>query len=77
MPEVNRYDISNVLMQVERLVETIEDKVGELTREVDSIDTYPVCDCACDEDIRDLQSDLEALYRRVERLEAMLPQQPG
>ena len=57
------------LMVVERKIEEIDDHVQELTREVDGLDIYPSCDCSCDEDIRDLQSDLASALTRISALE--------
>jgi hypothetical protein len=67
------------LMQVERNVERLDDHVRELTKEVDGMDVSPEysCDCSCDGIIGELEDDIQDLYKRIEKLEAILTGRPG
>jgi hypothetical protein len=67
------------LIAVERTVDGLIDEVRQLTREVDGMDTDPTytCDCSCDEELRDLRSDLDQALGRIVQLEVMLTQGPG
>lgn len=67
------------LMNVERLVEGFDDRLKQLTREVDALDVEPtyVCDCTCNDDLADLQAEYDALAARIAKLEVLLTQVPG
>jgi hypothetical protein len=67
------------LVQTERKVEEIERDLKYLTMEVNEIDRDPTytCDCSCEEELRDLRSDLDQALGRIVQLEVMLTQGPG
>lgn len=73
--KAKRHDLSRVVLaNIERRLETNEDLLAELTRDVDArlidlgndvdnaLDRPGTCDCACNEDISDLQSDIDGLH---------------
>lgn len=62
------------LIAVERMVEQIEDNLERLGREVDGLDsdrTYH-CDCACYEEMADLQSDVRTLEGQILAINTLL-----